>query len=70
MVIMFVDHDDVGPKEARILIENARLPNNIIPPKVMALEERDIGEWVDEHPLNNARTMKSAFEKLFQEEIP
>jgi hypothetical protein len=70
MVIMFVDHDDVGPEEARSLIENARLPNHIIPPNVMSLEERDIGEWDDSNPLNSRVTMKAAFEELFQEETP
>jgi hypothetical protein len=65
MVCLFVDHDDVGPDGARSLIENARLPNHISPPDVMSLEERDIGEWRDSHPLNFRDKRAAEFARLF-----
>jgi len=65
MALLFLDHDDVGPKAAKELIENARLPNHILPGKVMQLEERDIGEWYDEHPLNSTATRQAAYLELF-----
>jgi hypothetical protein len=52
MVLLFVDHDNVGMAGAKQLIEDARLPNRIDPGAVISIEERDIGEWHDGHPLN------------------
>jgi hypothetical protein len=65
ITLLFLDHDDVGPTEAKELIENARLPNHIQPGTVMQFEERDIGEWHDEHPLNRRDTMEAAYLELF-----
>jgi hypothetical protein len=63
MTLLFIDFDDVGAEEAKHLIENARLPNHS---RVMSLEERDIGEWCDEHPLNRHDTQAAHFEELFK----
>lgn len=65
MVLLFVDHDGVGPEAARQLIEDARLPNHIIPGTVMSLDEVDVGEWRDDHPLNFRSKMDAEFERLF-----
>lgn len=65
MVLMFVDHDALGPDEVRTLLEEARYPNHIIGPKVCELEEVEV-EWSDDHPLNNRRTRRAAFENLFK----
>lgn len=65
MVIMFVDHDELGPSEARALLEETRYPNHIIGPKVFELEEASV-EWHDAHPLNDRRTQQAAFEALFK----
>ena len=65
IVLLFIDHDGVGPADARDLIENARLPNHISPGKIMAMSEREIGEWSDDHPLNHEARMADAFEDLF-----
>lgn len=66
MTLMFIDFDNVGLEGAKRLIEDARLPNRIDPGTVMAVEERDIGEWNDDHPLNWADTKKKHFEELFK----
>lgn len=65
MVLLFIDHDNVGPDEAVQLIEGARLPNHIDPGTIMSLEESDIGEWSDDHPLNDRGTKEAEFLKLF-----
>ena len=65
ITLMFVDHDGVGPTGAKNLIENARLPNHIRAGRVMALEEADIGEWEDDHPLNSSVTQAAEFARLF-----
>ena len=65
ITLLFLDFEDIGPQEAKSLIENARLPNHIHPGRVMDLQEADIGEWSDDHPLNKRATMASAFAELF-----
>jgi len=63
--MMFIDFDEIGPEALTKLLENARLPNHISPPTMVALESRDV-EWDDDHPLNNAG-WEAAFAGLFQE---
>ncbi len=65
ITLLFIDHDRVGPDEAVELIENARLPNHISAGTVMEIEERDIGEWSDEHPLNRTSTHDAEYARLF-----
>ena len=65
ITLLFLDFDEVGPQEAKALIENARLPNHIHPGMVMETQEADIGEWSDDHPLNKRATMSEAFRSLF-----
>lgn len=65
MTLMFLDHDNIGAADAVQLTENARLPNHISPGKVLAVEERDIGEWRDDHPLNYRDRQAAEFARLF-----
>ena len=65
ITLFFIDFDEVGPQEAKYLIENARLPAALTPVQSAGIEEADIGEWRDDHPLNKLATMATAFEKLF-----
>ena len=65
ITLLFLDFEDIGPQEAKSLIENARLPNRIDPGTVMDLQEADIGEWSDDHPLNKRATKAAAFRALF-----
>lgn len=65
ITLMFIDFDDLGPDGAQDVLENARLPNHIDPGSVMEIEERDIGEWHDDHPLNFTDKRAGAFHDLF-----
>jgi uncharacterized protein YodC (DUF2158 family) len=69
MEIVFVDHNNVGSAEAIRLIDNARLPNHISPPTVIACVEREIS-WSDSHPLHKSDMdlVREAARKLFQNE--
>ena len=69
IVLLFLDFDNVGPDGAAQLIEDARLPNHIDPVTVMSIEERDIGEWSDDHPLNGRDTKQAAFDEMFENEV-
>ena len=64
IVLCTVDHDNVGAKGMKQLIENVLLPNHIDAGTVVSIEERDI-EWTDEHPLNSCRTHDAEFARLF-----
>jgi hypothetical protein len=63
--VLIIDHDHIGRDEIISALENARYPNRCISPDVMSVEERDIGEWTDDHPLNDSRR-RSEFERLFK----
>jgi hypothetical protein len=63
--VLIVDHDGIGAEAIKEVIENARYPNRCIMPSVMTVEARDIGEWVDNNPLNNSTTAHAEFVRLF-----
>lgn len=65
LTCLFIDFDNVGEQEMIYLIENARLPNHVIPPDVIEVESVDIGEWQDANPLNSTTTKKEEFYRLF-----
>jgi len=63
--LMVIDHDEIGEDEVVQVLENARYPNHCIYPVCMSRESRDIGEWSDDHPLNNRHTRGAAYRGLF-----
>jgi hypothetical protein len=63
--LLIIDHDKVGRDEIANLIENANYPNDCIGPHVMHIEARDIGEFSDDHPLNQSDTQIDEFKRLF-----
>lgn len=60
--VLVVDNENYGPDDFRISMENLRYWN----PSVMDVKIADIGEWSDEHPLNNYDTMESECKRLFE----
>jgi len=50
--IAFVDTDGLGAEEAIDVIENNHYPNHCLNPHVLGSQVVDIGEWDDDHPLN------------------
>ena len=69
--VLVVDHDEIGPDAIKYYLEETKYPNWCMSPLVVEIQERDIGEWTDEHPLNQTATFKSEFRKLFtQEPLP
>ena len=65
ITISIIDFDEVGEEDIRDIIENTRYPNHCISPDIKKFETRDIGEWDDEHPLNQTATCDKEFERLF-----
>jgi len=64
--LMVLDWDDIGEDGIKDEIENARYGNRCISPDVVSSESRDIGEWSDDHPLNQLNTAVSEFNRLFK----
>ena len=65
VTLCIVDTDEVGEDEIRAIIENQRYPNWCIHPDVVEFESRDIGEWDDDHPLNQTDAAEAEFRRLF-----
>jgi hypothetical protein len=64
--ILIIDFDGLGSKGIIEELENTRFANDCIDPKVMDIEERDIGEWHDEHPLNPSISAEEEYKKLWK----
>jgi hypothetical protein len=62
--LFIIDHDECGPDEIKLVIENARYPNRCISPDVKAISICDIGEWDDDHPLNKTAICEAEYKKL------
>ena len=63
--LFIVDTDQVGAKEIKQVIENARYPNRCISPQVVDIEERAV-DWHDQHPLNLRDKWRQAYNDLFK----
>ena len=66
--ILVIDHDGLGSEAIRQTIENQKYPNYCISPHVKRIEERDIGEWSDDHPLNHRDRAQDEYRRLFGDE--
>lgn len=64
IVLLVVDDDNLGTAGVKNVIENVRYPNHCIAPLVISCETKEV-EWTDEHPLNNADTMRQVFAEMF-----
>ena len=56
--MIIVDFNGYGPEEVKLNVEQMRFYN----PDILDIQEADIGEWDDNHPLNYKGTSKE--EKL------
>ncbi len=63
--LMVLDFDEIGSEGIKDEIENTKYGNRCISPEVMGCEERDIGEWSDDHPLNHLDKSDAEYRRLF-----
>jgi hypothetical protein len=66
--VMVIDNDNCGAEDIKDMIQDARYPNHAIDPIVKNIESADIGEWSDDHPLNNPETSTQEYIRLFSKE--
>lgn len=59
--ILVIDNECVGKEDIITLIERTKY----IYPQVKKVEEADIGEWTDDHPLNKKDTHDTYYDDLF-----
>jgi rhodanese-related sulfurtransferase len=65
VTLTIIDLDEIGAEEIKDVIESAHYPNRCISPDVVNIESADIGEWSDEHLLNDNRTAEAEWRRLF-----
>ena len=63
--VLIIDFDELGPDEIKLVIKSTKYPNRCISPDTRRIEESDIGEWDDNHPLNMLATRDAEFARLF-----
>ena len=68
VTVLVIGDDELEESGIREEMENVRYPNHCMYPRIMEIEEADIGEWTDEHPLNQRDTKQAEFEKIFLKE--
>jgi hypothetical protein len=66
--LLVIDHDGLGPEGIKGVLENMD-PNHCMYPKAVDIEEREIGEWHDKHPLNMPDQWMAAYDGLFNIEV-
>lgn len=59
--LLIVDSESIGEKDIKKLLENCKY----IYPTVMDIKSADIGEFHDDHPLNQWDTMEGEFKRIF-----
>lgn len=65
VTLLIIDLDQVGAEDIKIILENQKFPNRCIAPDVKDIETVDIGEWDDDHPLNQRATADAEYQRLF-----
>ena len=50
--LLIIDHDELGAEDIKDELEHTNYANDCIMPTVQAIQCVDIGEWTDDHPLN------------------
>jgi hypothetical protein len=65
ITLLVIDHDGLGLERIREEIESAHYANHCISPNIKDIEERDIGTWADDHPLNKPKTCDVEYSRLF-----
>lgn len=68
IVLLHIDHDDIGSDQLKCLLEECSLGNHITAGSVMSVEEAEV-EWDDDHPLNEHATQEQEFRVLFPDPI-
>jgi hypothetical protein len=61
--LLVLDFENSGKECIRIDLEQSGASPYV---QVMEIESKDIGEWSDDHPLNQSNQQKEEFKRLFK----
>lgn len=64
--LLIIDFDELGLEGIKHEIINVSYPNECMSPRLMDIEERDVGEWDDDQPLNYDEEGKKEYKRLFK----
>lgn len=59
--MLVIDFENYSEQDIKEIIEN----NKYISPQVQSIQCVDIGEWSDDHLLNNSKTSQAEYIRLF-----
>ena len=65
VILSILDHDGLGAEEVKDVLENTKYPNYCIAPQVEEIQSVDIGDWTDDHPMNQSRSGE-VFKEMFE----
>jgi len=63
--ILVINFDEMSEQDIIDTLEHTKYPNRCIGPQVLSSKEADIGEWDDDHPLNQNSTTVTEIRKYF-----
>lgn len=63
--VLIINHDNLDIHDIKEVLENANYSNDCIWPQIQNIKEVDIGEWSDDHPLNQKSTCETEYKRLF-----
>jgi hypothetical protein len=66
MTVTVIDFDGLGAEEVANTIAHSRYPNWCITPKVHDTKVHEIGDWTDEHLLNQNSTCEAEYERILK----
>jgi hypothetical protein len=61
VTVVVVDHENMGGEEVAHEVCRSRYIN----PQVVSVQDAEIGEWADEHPLNQRDKFADEVKRLF-----
>lgn len=65
VTLLVIDFENINEDCICEEIANVNYPNDCIRPQILNCEGVDIGEWTDDHPLNQSETFNEEVNKLF-----
>jgi hypothetical protein len=68
VTLFIIDHDELGEGDISETLESTKYPNRCISPEVWEIESKEIGEWSDDHPLNQRSTDTGEFYSHLEKE--
>jgi hypothetical protein len=68
VTLIIVDHDDLGAKEVKAVLENTNYPNHcMVGLSILDIKTKEVDNYNDDHPLNKIDSHNDFARKLFRD---